>query len=113
TVRELLAIFDEEIQRLPERYRLPLVLCCLEGCTQEQAARRLGWGTGSVKGRLERGRAPRHAPLARRGLTLAAAPACPELARAATVLPGSLAAALGAGLLVYWGAGAGKVAAAV
>jgi RNA polymerase sigma factor (sigma-70 family) len=37
TVRELLAIFDEQLQRLPEPQRLPLILCCLEGCTQGEA----------------------------------------------------------------------------
>ena len=73
TVRELLAIFDEEVQRLPERYRLPLIHCCLEGRTQEEAAGLLGWTPGSVKGRLERGRALLHSRLARRGLTLSAA----------------------------------------
>src|SRR5262245_1763048 len=73
TVRELLAIFDEEIQRLPECYRAPLILCCLEGCTQEEAARRLGWTPGSVKGRLERGRAILHGRLVRRGVGLPAA----------------------------------------
>jgi RNA polymerase sigma factor (sigma-70 family) len=73
SVRELLAIFDEEVGRLPERYRLPLILCCLEGCTQEEAARRLGWTAGSVKGRLERARARLHDRLVRRGLSLSAA----------------------------------------
>jgi RNA polymerase sigma factor (sigma-70 family) len=72
TVRELLVIFDEEVHQLPERNRLPLILCCLEGCTQEEVARRLGWTAGSVKGRLERGRAMLHDRLARRGLDLCA-----------------------------------------
>src|SRR5262249_13970485 len=70
TARELLTALDEEIGRLPEAYRLPVILCALEGCTQEEAARRLGWTLGSVKGRLERGRQRLHARLARRGLTL-------------------------------------------
>jgi RNA polymerase sigma factor (sigma-70 family) len=73
SVRELLAIFDEELRRLPERYRLPLILCCLESCTQEEAAHRLGWTPGSVKGRLERGRQRLHDRLVRRGLSLSAA----------------------------------------
>jgi RNA polymerase sigma factor (sigma-70 family) len=72
TVRELLAIFDEELQRLPERFRLPLILCCLEGLTQEEAARQLGWTPGALKGRLERGRVKLHRRLAARGLTLPA-----------------------------------------
>jgi RNA polymerase sigma factor (sigma-70 family) len=81
SARELLLIFDEELQRLPEAYRLPLTLCSLEGLTQEEAARRLGWSAGSVKGRLERGRARLHTRLARRGLTLAGALAAVEVSR--------------------------------
>jgi hypothetical protein len=41
---------------LPEVYRVPVVLCCLEGCTQDDAAAQVGWTAGSLKGRLERGR---------------------------------------------------------
>ena len=72
TARELLTVLDEELQRLPAVYRLPLILCCLEGRSQEEAARQLGWTAGSLKGRLERGRARLHARLAQRGFTLAA-----------------------------------------
>jgi RNA polymerase sigma factor (sigma-70 family) len=72
TVRELLAIFDEELQRLRTAYRLPLILCCLEGQTQEKAARQLGWSPGAVKGRLERGRAQLHRRLVKRGVSLSA-----------------------------------------
>src|SRR5262249_8041124 len=61
SVRELLVALDEEIARLPEAYRLPLVLCGLEGRSVEEAARTLGWSHGSVKGRLERGRKQLHA----------------------------------------------------
>ena len=78
SARELLRGVDEEVRRLPEAQRLPLILCCLEGLSQEEAARRLGWTPGSVKGRLERGRARLHARLARRGLPLAAALAAVE-----------------------------------
>ena len=95
TAREFLAAVDEEVLRLPEVYRLPVVLCCLEGRTREEAARRLGWSEGAVKGRLERGRARLHARLARRGLTLAAALAAVEASRCVAVAaaPVSLAAA--------------------
>jgi RNA polymerase sigma factor (sigma-70 family) len=81
TAREALRALEEEVQRLPEAYRLPVVLCCLHGATQEEAARQLGCTPGSVKGRLERGRARLHARLARRGLTLSAALAAAELSR--------------------------------
>src|SRR5262245_15995449 len=80
--RELLQALDEEVGRLPEVYRLPVLLCCLEGHTQQEAARRLGWTAGAVKGRLERGRARLHARLAKRGLTPGAALAAVEVARA-------------------------------
>jgi RNA polymerase sigma factor (sigma-70 family) len=73
TARELLALVDEEVQHLPEVYRLPVLLCCLEGHTLEEAARMLCWRPGSVRGRLDRGRARLRERLARRGLTLPAA----------------------------------------
>src|SRR5207302_11500821 len=57
-------------------------LCCLEGHTLEETAQHLGWGLGSVKGRLERGRARLHRNLLRRGLALSAVLAAAEVARA-------------------------------
>jgi RNA polymerase sigma factor (sigma-70 family) len=81
TARELLDALDEEVERLPDRYKLPVVLCCLQGLSQEEAARRLGWTPGSVRGRLERGRRRLHQRLTRRGLGLSAALAAAEMAR--------------------------------
>src|SRR5262249_59706735 len=78
--REVIDAFEEEMQCLPESYRLPIALCCLEGLSLEEAARRLGWTPGAVKGRLERGRARLQARLVRRGLTLSAALAVAEAA---------------------------------
>jgi RNA polymerase sigma factor (sigma-70 family) len=71
--RELLVILDEEMERLPETYRLPLLLCGLQGRSQEETARILGCTLGSLKGRLERGRKRLHARLSRRGLAFSAA----------------------------------------
>jgi RNA polymerase sigma factor (sigma-70 family) len=83
SARELVAAVDEEVQRLPEAYRLPVILCCLEGRTREETAALLGWTAGAVKGRLERGRARLHARLVRRGLTLGTALAAVEVSRLA------------------------------
>ncbi len=66
---ELETTLHEEINRLPERYRAPVVLCDLEGCTHDQAARHLGWPVGTVKSRLSRGRERLRGRLLRRGLT--------------------------------------------
>jgi RNA polymerase sigma factor (sigma-70 family) len=83
SARELLGLVDGEVNRLPEAYRLPVVLCCLEGRSLEEAARQLGWSAGSVKGRLQRGRARLHDRLLRRGLTLSAILAASEFSRGA------------------------------
>jgi RNA polymerase sigma factor (sigma-70 family) len=53
---DLIAQLDEELEQLPFKYRAPLVLCYLDGLTNEEAARRLGWPTGSISYRLARGR---------------------------------------------------------
>lgn len=72
TARELVAVLDEEIGKLPENQRAPLILCCLEGLSQEEAAKRLGCSADAVRGRLERGRQRLRQRLEKRGLTLPA-----------------------------------------
>jgi RNA polymerase sigma-70 factor (ECF subfamily) len=58
----------EELGRLPEKFQLPLVLCYLEGLTQEEVARRLGWPIGTVRSRLARGRERLKSRLVLRGV---------------------------------------------
>jgi RNA polymerase sigma factor (sigma-70 family) len=65
---ELLPAIHEELARLPEKFRLPIVLCDLEGMTQAQAARQLHWSERALRYRLVEGRARLKRRLARHGL---------------------------------------------
>jgi RNA polymerase sigma factor (sigma-70 family) len=65
-------VLDEELQRLPARHRVPLVLCYLEGKTNEQAAEVLGCPRGSMSARLAQAREHLRTCLARRGYAVPA-----------------------------------------
>ena len=68
--RDMQPILDEEISHLPERYRVPLILCYLEGHTQAEVAPRLGWPRGTVATRLSRSLDRLRTRFRRRGLLL-------------------------------------------
>lgn len=71
--RDLGSLLDAEITRLPEKCRVPFVMCHLEGRTNVEAARELGCPVGTILSRLARARERLRKNLARRGVTLSAA----------------------------------------
>jgi RNA polymerase sigma factor (sigma-70 family) len=92
-------LLDEEVRRLPEKYRVPVLLCYLQGRTNEEAARQLHCPTGTLKIRLLRARELLRRRLSRRGVALSLAvllTTCLEQARAGVPEP-LLAAAARAG----------------
>jgi RNA polymerase sigma factor (sigma-70 family) len=114
TGRELLAVFDEEVQKLPECERVALVLCYLEGKTRDEAARTVRCSVSTLKRRLDRGKGRLRARLARRGLALPGALLAAGLVQGSpAAVPGPLTAvAVRAGMLLSAGQPAQGVASA-
>jgi len=73
TWRDLGPVLDEELGRLPERLRAPVVLCYLEDKSTEEAAKELGWSHGTLRGRLAKARDTLRGRLSRRGIAIGAA----------------------------------------
>ena len=88
--RDLQRVVAEEVDRLPEKYRLPVVLCYLSGKTTEEAARRLGCPRGTILSRLATVRKRLHGRLTRRGLGLTAVALAAALKQKAVATPAVL-----------------------
>lgn len=87
---DLKPVLHEELARLSDKYREPMVLCYLQGMTNEEAAQKLGWPVGTLKVRMARARDLLRVRLARRGLALsvgALVAACNQASAAAVVVP--------------------------
>ncbi|MGP0065186.1 MAG: RNA polymerase sigma factor [Isosphaeraceae bacterium] len=77
--REVSAIVEEEVGRLPRDQQVAVIRCLLEGRTHESAARELGWPLGTVKSRIAAARQTLTRRLARRGLTPSGIAAIPRI----------------------------------
>jgi RNA polymerase sigma factor (sigma-70 family) len=116
--REFRPMIDEELSRLPSKYRVAVILCDLEGKTQKETAVHLGWPQGTVSARLARGRAMLGRRLVKRGVGFAAgslAAGFPQGAALGTVPPALLESTLRAASLFTSGkaVAAGEISANV
>src|SRR5262249_40116064 len=107
----------ETLGGLPAKYPQPIVLCYLEGRTNEETAQQLEWPVRTLKVRLMRAREMLRARLVRRGIAISATALSAALtAQAGAALPAGLAAALlaaraaGPGAAGAWSAQAGSLA---
>jgi RNA polymerase sigma factor (sigma-70 family) len=108
---DIARVIHQEIERLPQPFRLAVVTCHLEGLTQNEAANRLGWPIGTLQSRLDRGRQKLRNRLKRRGL----APSLGVIAGKFSPVPHALtvSTAKAASTLHFGGATAGMIAPAV
>jgi RNA polymerase sigma factor (sigma-70 family) len=93
---DLLPVLDRELHLLPDRYRIPIVLCELEGKSHKEAAQQMGWPLGTLSGRLSRGRALLARRMARHG-----APAVAALAVSRAAVSAPLAASTARAAVAY------------
>jgi RNA polymerase sigma factor (sigma-70 family) len=111
--RDLGPLLDEELSRLPDRYRAVIVLCDLEGKTRKQAARQLDCPEGTVAGRLARARRMLAKRLTQRGVALSGGALAAVLSQkaASASVPASVVSATikAAGLLTAGGMAAGAI----
>jgi RNA polymerase sigma factor (sigma-70 family) len=84
TWRELKPLLDKELARLPEKFRVPVVLCDLEGLPRRQVARQLGVPEGTLSSRLHTGRRTLAQRLSRYGFCLSAGALATALTRRAS-----------------------------
>jgi RNA polymerase sigma factor (sigma-70 family) len=97
---DAVGVLHEEIDRLPDRFRIPVVLCDLEGRTYEDAARHLRCPVGTVKSRLARGRKRLRGELSQRGFSPSGAGSAAVLAFRVSAEPSPKAALESASLVV-------------